>query len=125
MRIFTGIVWVLLLLFVAADVACQHYGVQLPRPVGILAFPLVMYVWMYDGPGWKNLGERDEKPNTSHHSRKSKANLPPGYTGPFWNKPSQTFLQANARPFTIGQEIAVYLAWLVPFALLAYLALHH
>lgn len=50
---------------------------------------------------------------------------PVGYLGPFWNKPSATYLSTTPRSFSPGQESVVYLVLIAVFAALILLLLHY
>jgi len=111
----------LLLILLAAYYACKLWGTHLPDFMWILAWPLILYAWFHDWPGLKDSPKSSEQPRIP---KKEKIEPPVGYTGPFWNKPSADYLEANAQPYSSEQRIAVWMFLLIPFAVLAYILLH-
>jgi hypothetical protein len=112
-------------LFFAVAEICKHSGIHLPDWVGVLFLPVIVYLWVYDWPGWKDLGTEEKKPNAARDSRKSPTDLPHGYIGPFWNKPSAAFLNANDQPFSASQKIFVCVVPIIPLLTLVFLLLRH
>ena len=55
----------------------------------------------------------------------SRVDPPVGYTGPFWNKPSATYLESRVREGATAPSIFAPLLLLVPFAVIFYLLLRH
>jgi hypothetical protein len=119
------ITYALALLMLAGRAFFRHTHWPVPAALHFLAVLFAYYLVLEFCGLWEFL-EKLPKQEPTDPAKKPfvKKEPPAGYTGPFWNKPSATFLQANAQPFTLRQEMMVYAALLTPFAVIVYLLLH-
>jgi hypothetical protein len=106
----------------------RHEGWHIPAALHFLAVLFAFYMLLELLGLWDAI-EKLPKESSSKPRQNNRPLLkekePIGYTGPFWNKPRDSYLSANARPFSSRQEDIVYLLLIAVFAVFVFVLLHH